>query len=80
MIAAMPKPAATRDQARPEPIPPRHIVGNAEVRRICGGVTRHTLITWRKSHGFPAPVRKLESGEIWDARAVREWWRSWQDR
>jgi hypothetical protein len=59
----------------PDTLRPRDIVGNAEVRKICGGVTRHTLIAWRRTHDFPAPVRKLECGELWDARQVREWWR-----
>jgi hypothetical protein len=60
--------------AGPDTLRPRDIVGNAEVRRICGGVTRHTLITWRKKHGFPEPMRKLECGELWDRRQVKAWW------
>lgn len=58
-----------------EPIPPRHIAGNAEIRHICGGITRHTLIAWRKTEGFPEPVRVLRRSkvELWDARQVRAW-------
>lgn len=52
---------------------PRDIVGTAEVRRMCGGITRHTLLKWRADRGFPPPIRKLRQGEVWDARDVRAW-------
>jgi hypothetical protein len=59
-------------------IRPRDILGNAEVRKTCGGVTRHTLLTWRAKHAFPAPIRKLEQGELWDRIAVRTWYTEWK--
>lgn len=55
-------------------IPIRDIVGNAEVRALCGNVTRHTLIRWRKELDFPKPIRKLTQGELWDRREVRGWY------
>lgn len=56
----------------------RDILGNTETRKLCGGVTRNTLITWRKSHGFPKPIRRLAGSgpagvELWDAAEVRVW-------
>jgi predicted DNA-binding transcriptional regulator AlpA len=63
-------------------IPPRSIVGNAEVREMCGGITRHTLIRWREREDFPKPVRRLPLSdvELWDARQVRAWYRARLDR
>lgn len=55
----------------------RDILGNAEVRRLCGGVTRATLLRWRAVGGFPDPIRRLECGELWDRRQVREWHDLW---
>ena len=57
----------------PDPIRPQDILGNAEVRRICGNITRSTLIRWRELHGFPKPIRTLEAGELWNRHEVREW-------
>lgn len=56
-------------------IPVRHIVSKAEVRKICGGITRHTLISWRQTEGFPKPIRtlRLSKVELWDSREVRRW-------
>lgn len=61
-------------------IPPADILGNAEVRALAGGVTRHTLIAWRTRHGFPEPIRTLEVGELWDRRAVKRWLRRYRSR
>lgn len=61
---------------RHDPIPPRDIIGNYEVRQLCGGVTRHTLLAWRRDRGFPKPIRTLKGTpktELWDAREVRAW-------
>lgn len=51
----------------------RSIVGVAETLRLCGGITRATLLRWRKRPGFPKPIRRLKSGELWDASEVRAW-------
>jgi hypothetical protein len=65
----------------PEPLLPRDIIGGAEVRRMCGGITRHTLINWREKRSFPAPVRVLRDTkvELWDARQVRAWLRAQEE-
>lgn len=52
-----------------------------DVRRLCGGIARSTLIAWRARHGFPEPVRVIKVGrgrkaqqvEIWARPDVREW-------
>jgi hypothetical protein len=62
------------------------IIGNAEVRRLAGRllttsnrktdnkpITRATLIAWREREDFPAPIRRLDSGDVWDRREVRAW-------
>lgn len=61
------------------------ILGNAEVRKYAGRfiranrkttrgpVTRHVLLRWRRNHAFPEPLKKLDAGEIWSRRDVREW-------
>ncbi len=61
-----------------EPIHPRDIVGTLETRRICGGVTRATLIKWRDRRGFPAPLEAPKAGvELFDRREVRAWHKAW---
>lgn len=72
-----------RDLPEPEPpsargaraVPARHIVSKGEVRKLCGGITRHTLIDWRATQDFPKPFRtlRLSKIELWDAREVRRW-------
>lgn len=62
----------------PPCIAPRDIIGNAKVREMCGGISRHTLIAWRARYtDFPKPIRRIRSGggwtELWDRRAVRAW-------
>lgn len=76
-MAANPTPGTIGDLPRrkPEPLLPRDILGNAEVRKLAGGITRHTLIRWREREGFPKPIRSLESGELWDRRHVQAWLR-----
>jgi hypothetical protein len=62
------------------------IVGNAEVRRLAGRlittanrktddrpISRATLLAWREKEDFPAPIRRLDSGDVWDRHEVREW-------
>lgn len=52
-----------------------------DVRRLCGGIQRSTLIRWRESRGFPEPVRVIKTGrgrkaqsvEIWARPDVRQW-------
>jgi hypothetical protein len=55
----------------------RDILGPAEARKVCGGVSRHTFARWRRVAGFPDPIRRLESGELWDRRQVAEWHAAW---
>lgn len=52
---------------------------NAQVRKMCGGVTRKTLLTWR-TKGFPEPVLKLKLGgangrptDLWSRSQVEDW-------
>lgn len=57
------------------------LILNHEVRRLCGGIARSTLIAWRARHGFPEPVRvckvgrgrKAQSVEIWARPDIRKW-------
>ena len=60
-----------------EPVPPREMIGNAQVRDLAGGITRHTLLAWRRDQDFPAPVAVVPgqgSGtEVWDRREVQAW-------
>jgi hypothetical protein len=50
-----------------------------QVRKLAGGVTRHTLLAWRKraKDPFPAPVVTLPYGrasvELWSRTAVESW-------
>lgn len=82
--------------AEPRTVRISDLLGNYEVRRLCGRalhtkalqapynpvapkpgppkpVQRHTLIRWREHHDFPAPIKKLRQGELWDAQDVRAW-------
>jgi hypothetical protein len=63
----------------PEPAPPwllpEHLAGGKEIRELAGGIQRATLIAWRRDRGFPEPVARLEIGEVWDLRAVKDWMR-----
>jgi predicted DNA-binding transcriptional regulator AlpA len=63
----------------PTHVPLRHLIGNRKVRQLCGNITRHTLLDWRKRRGFPEPVRTIDRTEIWDSRAVRAWLREQRD-
>lgn len=60
-----------------EAVMPRDILGNAGVRRVCGKITRATLIRWRNGVGvavpFPEPIRKVNGTELWDRVAVKRW-------
>jgi hypothetical protein len=55
------------------------IIGRGEIRSLAGGVTHRTLQQWRaglnlKGAGpFPEPIRELESGPLFDRRAVCAW-------
>jgi hypothetical protein len=65
-----------------EPVNPRNLIDNEHTRRMLGRkfradrkpITRHTLIAWRASRGFPDPLDAPGvSLELWDRRAVRAW-------
>jgi hypothetical protein len=59
-------------------VPHSQIGGRAEARAICG-VTFRAFSLWREGRNlagrgpFPTPIAELESGPIWDLRAVRAW-------
>lgn len=50
-----------------------HLVGPAEIGELLG-VDANTVNVWKVRHAqFPAPVRRLRSGDIWDRREVIAW-------
>lgn len=58
----------------------RELRTNEQVRALCGGITRHTLIAWRglAESPFPAPVVRLPPGrhaklELWSRTEVEDW-------
>lgn len=59
---------------------PREVRTNAQVRRMCGNITRHTLIRWRASQGFPEPLMTIKETakpiELWSRTEVEDWLRS----
>lgn len=55
------------------PLEPGDLIGNAAVRELCGGITRHTLIAWRRDLGFPEPAVTVDRTECWDRRVVLAW-------
>lgn len=61
-------------------IPTAAIIGNQTTRRLCGNITRATLIAWRAGRGvpvpFPAPARRTDGTDLWDRREVRAWLRA----
>lgn len=70
------------DEAPPRPwVHPRDLLLTADVRRLCGGIERWTLIRWRRDRGFPEPIRSIKVGkgrraqtvDIYDRRDVRRW-------
>lgn len=51
----------------------QHLVGPAEIGDLLH-VEANTINVWKVRHSeFPAPVRRLKSGDLWDVRDVREW-------
>ena len=57
----------------------RELRTNEQVRKLCGGITRATLIRWR-ANGFPEPVMILPAHsqklELWSRTAVEAWMRA----
>lgn len=60
----------------------RELLTNDQVRKLAGGITRHTLIAWRARarHPFPKPVITLPGGgagaktvELWSRAQVADW-------
>lgn len=50
-----------------------HLVGPAEIGELLD-VDANTVNVWKVRHSqFPAPVRRLRSGDIWDKREVIAW-------
>lgn len=51
----------------------RHLVGPAEIGELLG-VEANTINVWKVRHkDFPSPVRRLKSGDLWDAREIKAW-------
>lgn len=51
----------------------RFLVGPAEIAQILD-IEANTINVWKVRHAsFPAPVRRLISGDIWDVRDIRAW-------
>lgn len=51
----------------------KYLVGPAEIAEHLG-VEANTINVWKNRHSeFPAPVRRLKSGDVWDVREVRAW-------
>lgn len=50
-----------------------YLVGPAEIAEMLK-VEANTVNVWKVRHqDFPAPVRRLRSGDLWDGREVRAW-------
>lgn len=50
-----------------------HLVGPAEIAELLK-VEANTVNVWKARHpDFPAPVRRLKTGDVWDVREVRVW-------
>lgn len=50
-----------------------HLVGPAEIGELLN-VDANTVNVWKVRHPqFPAPVRRLRSGDIWDRREIIVW-------
>lgn len=60
----------------------KEVRDNAAVRRMCGGVTRQTLLRWRTTRDFPAPEMTLKTNrgtvELWSRTTVEHWWRAYR--
>lgn len=50
-----------------------NLVGPAEISELLG-IDANTVNVWKARHPeFPAPVRRLRSGDIWDRREIIAW-------
>ncbi|MEA2825707.1 MAG: hypothetical protein QOG43_146 [Actinomycetota bacterium] len=50
-----------------------HLVGPAEIATLLG-IEANTINVWKtRDLGFPAPVRRLKTGDVWDVREVLTW-------
>lgn len=53
-----------------------YLVGPAEIGELLS-VDANTVNVWKTRHrDFPAPVRRLRSGDIWDKREIIAWARA----
>jgi hypothetical protein len=51
----------------------QNLVGPAEIADMLN-VEANTVNVWKVRHqDFPAPVRRLKSGDLWDGREVKAW-------
>jgi len=54
----------------------RETITNAQTRRLCGNITRQTLIRWR-GKDFPEPVLRIKAKgglvELWSKTEVEGW-------
>ncbi len=56
---------------------PEDLVGAHEIAERLGLAFPNLVHTWRRRHkNFPAPIRSLEAGLIWDWREVEQWLRT----
>ncbi len=50
-----------------------HLVGPAEIGKLLK-IEPNTVNVWKVRHpDFPAPVRRLKTGDVWDVREVQSW-------
>jgi predicted DNA-binding transcriptional regulator AlpA len=53
-------------------VEPADLVGPSEVCQLLGGISRPTLMRYRRGD-FPSPWRELEIGPVWIASDVLKW-------
>ena len=53
-------------------VPHTDLIRNETVRGLCGGISRNTLLAWRRERGFPQPL-DVDGLELWDRRQVKDW-------
>lgn len=54
-------------------------VGVTEVGELLGGITPQHAWYFTQREGFPAPVRELRNGRLWDRAEVLDWYAKWRE-
>lgn len=57
-------------------MPPRRdikLMGSAEIGRRLGGIGRARVYQLTQNRNFPAPIAKLDMGNVWLAEDVEAW-------